>query len=483
MQQKLGFSISPGLAVCAFFLMLSSTAAAQTRPDTSIVGAWQGTLEFGGNKLRVVFHITKTDSGTLGGTMDSPDQGAKGIPLSSVTLRDDSVVLGVTAIGGVYEGKFSAGRSLIEGKWEQSGVALPLNVNYTTMAVEIKRPQEPKPPFPYKSEEVAYENTTEGVKLAGTLTMPDSGGPFPAIILITGSGPQNRNEELLGHKPFLVIADYLTRRGIAVLRVDDRGVGGSTGSTTNSTTADFATDVLAGIEFLKSRSYINPNKIGLIGHSEGGIIAPMVASQSKDVAFIIMLAGTGLPGEDIILTQKRLIEEADSVAPGKVKGDLGRDEKIYTIIKSGKDSAGIAENLRSYLKSTLPEWGADVQKGGGDPEKMIDSQVRSLDSPWFRYFLTYDPRPALEKVKCPVLAMDGALDLQVSAKENLNEIETALKKGGNKDYTIKLMPGLNHLFQDAKTGSPNEYAQIEETFAPEALKVMGDWIVEKTSLK
>ncbi len=471
------------LASSAVLLAVLSSAAAQVQPDTSIVGMWQGALNVGGIKLRIVFHVTKTDSNTLAATMDSPDQGATGIPVSKVTVSGDSVAFTVAVAGGSFEGRISGDKNSIDGKWKQNGAVLPLALNRTTTVIEFKRPQEPKPPFPYKSEEVAYENSAEGVNLAGTLTMPDSGGPFPAAILITGSGPQNRNEELLGHKPFLVIADYLTRKGIAVLRVDDRGVGGSTGSTSNSTTADFATDVLAGIKFLKSRSDINPTEIGLIGHSEGGIIAPMVASQSKDVAFIVMLAGTGLPGEDIILMQTRLIEEAGGAASDKIREDLSRGEKVYTIIKSGSDSAKIAENLRGYLKSTLPEWGADIQKNGGDPEKTIDSRVKSLDSPWFRYFLTYDPRPALEKVKCPVLAMGGTLDLQVPAKENLKEIETVLKKGGNKDFTIKLMPGLNHLFQDAKTGSPNEYAQIEETFSPAALKVIGDWIVKRTSQK
>jgi len=471
------------LAIVVLLPISFSTATARTQADTSIVGMWQGTLDVGGTKLRIVFHVAKTDNDKLASTLDSPDQGATGIPVSSTIVSGDSVTFTVASIGGSYIGRISGDKSSIEGKWNQSGASFNLPLNRTTAAIKINRPQEPKPPFPYKSEEVSYENTKENVKLAGTLTLPESGGPFPAVVMITGSGPQNRDEELFGHKFFLVIADYLTRRGIAVLRVDDRGVGGSTGNTMNSTTADFATDVLAGIDFLKNRSDINSNEIGLIGHSEGGVIAPMVAAQSKDVAFIIMLAGTGLPGEDIILAQTKLIEEANNVPKEKVAKDVAHLGKICSILKSGDDSTKIADEMRSYLKSTVSDWGADLEKNGISPEKAIDSQINQFDVPWFRYFIVYDPRPALEKVKCPVLAMDGSLDLQVPPKENLEWIEKELKKGGNKDFTIKLLPGLNHAFQDAKTGSPSEYAQIEETFSPTALQVMGDWIEKETSHK
>jgi hypothetical protein len=471
------------LAMVTLLYITFSAAIAQTSADSSIVGLWQGTLDAGGTKLRIVFHIAKAEDGKFVSTLDSPDQGASGIPVSSTTVSGDSVVLTVIAIGGSYNGRISSDKSAIEGKWSQGGASLSLQLNRATTEVKINRPQEPKPPFPYKAEEVSYENTIQKIKLSGTLTLPDSRGQFPAVILITGSGPENRDEAILGHKPFLVIADYLTRRGIAVLRVDDRGIGGSTGSTMNSTTADFSTDVLAGINFLKKRSDINSHKIGLIGHSEGGIIAPLVASQSKDVAFIVMLAGTGLPGEEILRMQTRLIEEADSTPKEKISQDVRHIEKICSIIKSGKDSIAIADQLRSYLKSTIAEWGADFLKSGMDPEKAIDNQINQFDLPWFRYFITYDPIPALEKVKCPVLAIDGTLDLQVPPKEDLEKIEEALRKGGNNHATIKLMPGLNHLFQDAKTGSPNEYAKIEETFSPTALKVMGDWIENNIGLK
>lgn len=470
-------------ALSIFIISDYSKSICQTKPDTSIVATWQGTLEFSGNKLRIVFHIAKSDSGVLTGSLDSPDQGAKGIPASSVTLNRDSVKLLVESIGGEYSGKLSADNSTISGKWTQGGISLPLTVNRTSIEIKFNRPQEPKPPYPYKSEEVAFESKTTGMKYSGTLTVPDSGGPFPAAILITGSGVHDRNEEVFGHKPFLVIADYLTRRGIAVLRVDDRGAGASTGDKMAVSSVEHAKDVIVEIEYLKGRTEIDSDKIGIIGHSEGGMIAPMVAAQSKNVSFAVLLAGTGTTSERILIEQKTLIMKSAGVPDSTIQQEIQQDEHIYSIMKLSGDTTTIADSLKGYFNATFAEWGGDAEKKGGAKEKAIDARIKLLLSPWFRYLIFYDPVPELEKVKCPVLAMDGSLDLQVPAEENLKAIEDALKKGGNKDYTIKLMPGLNHLFQDAKTGSPTEYAQIEETFSPEALKVMGDWILERVGRK
>ena len=468
------------MIICILTTLAFSPLMAQIKSETSIAGSWQGTLEFGNTKLRIVFHVTESDSNRISGEMDSPDQGATGIPIRKVTVSGNSIVFDIASIGGLFEGILSDGKQSLEGNWKQNGVVLPLRLNKTTVSIVLKRPQEPKPPFPYRVEDVSYEDTKNSIKLAGTLTLPAANERFPAVILITGSGPHDRDESVFGHKPFLLLADYLTRRGIAVLRIDDRGVGGSTGNKMAATSADHAEDVIAEIEFLKRRRDIDPNKIGLIGHSEGGMIAPMAASQSKDVAFIVMLAGPGLPGEDILKMQRRLIEEADSIPSGKISQDVDRMGKICSIVKSGADSVAIAGQIRSYLMSTVSEWGADLVRSGVDSEKAIDSQINQFDGPWFRYFTRYDPRPALEKVRCPVLAMDGTLDLQVPPKEDLAAIDKALQTSGNMDVTIKLMPGLNHLFQDAKIGSPREYVQIEETFSPAALKVLGDWIEEHT---
>jgi pimeloyl-ACP methyl ester carboxylesterase len=345
----------------------------------------------------------------------------------------------------------------------------------TAKGAALNRPQEPKKPYPYDEEEVAYENKRDGVKLAGTLTFPRGKGPFPAVLLITGSGPQDRNESLLGHKPFLVLADYLTRQGIAVLRVDDRGVGGSTGSTPNSTTENFAADVMAGIEFLKTRKEINPKQIGLIGHSEGGLIAPMVAAQNGDVAFIVLMAGAGLTGEEILYTQGAMIMKANGASAGQLAKQRATQESMFKILKEEKDPAAAEKRLWQEMSKSLTE--EEKKKS----EQTIAAHIKLANTPWFRYYLTLDPRHALRKVKCPVLALNGENDLQVSANENLRDIEAALKAGGNKDVTVARLPKLNHLFQTSETGSPNEYIKIEETIAPVALKTIGDWILKRTT--
>jgi pimeloyl-ACP methyl ester carboxylesterase len=337
------------------------------------------------------------------------------------------------------------------------------------------RPQEPKKPYPYDEEEVGYENKRVGVRLAGTLTIPRGQGPFPAVLLITGSGPQDRNESVAGHKPFLVLADHLTRQGIAVLRVDDRGVGGSTGSVPNSTTEDFAADVTVGIEYLKTRKEINPKQIGLIGHSEGGVIAPMVAAQSGDVAFIVLMAGTGLAGEEILYLQGQLILKANGASAGQLAKQRATQESMFKILKEENDPVTAEKRLQEELSKSLT---AEERK---KVEQAIAVQIKQVNTPWFRYFLTLDPRPALRKVKCPVLAINGENDLQVPATENLREIEAALKAGGNRDIAIVRLPKLNHLFQTSETGSPSEYIKIEETIAPIALKTMGDWVLKQTA--
>ena len=292
------------------------------------------------------------------------------------------------------------------------------------------RPQEPKPPFPYKEETVSYKNGE--IKFEGTLTIPAGKGPFPSVLLITGSGPEDRNEEIFGHKPFLLISDYLTRAGIAVLRVDDRGVGGSTGRDTHPTTADFAQDAMKGVEFLRGRPEIDPKRIGLIGHSEGGFIAPMLASQSDEIAFVVMLAGTGVPGDEIIERQTDLIYRAGGMKGDSLKTILDNQRAIHELLKSGADSAKVRELLYKQTVSAMP--GTNGGQGLTPEQKtrvdaMVNQQVHVLTSPWFRYFLATDPRPFLRKVKVPVLALNGERDLQVDPKQNLPEVEKALKEG------------------------------------------------------
>ncbi|HVP35996.1 MAG TPA: alpha/beta fold hydrolase [Terriglobales bacterium] len=447
--------------------------------DQNAEGNWLGTLSFSGTELRVVFKIVKSPEGKLTATMDSPDQGAKDIPVDEVVFQNGHLSLSLKAIAGGFEGDMKDDLT-IEGQWSQGGMSLPLTLKRTDKVPEAARPQEPKQPYPYDEKEVVYENKKAGIELAGTLTLPKSGGPFPVVLLITGSGPEDRNETVFGHRPFLVLADYLTRRGIAVLRVDDRGVGKSTGSYAKATTEDFAGDVLAGVEYLKSLKEINPKQIGLLGHSEGGIIAPMVATKSPDVSFIVLMAGTGLTGEQILYLQSALIEKASGTSDEVIARDRKLKEQMFAVVKENQDSASIDKKLRLVLNDAIAKMSDKEKQDMGYSPEMVDMTIKQMLSPWLRFFLTYDPKPALMKVKCPVLAINGEKDMQVPPKENLPAIEEALKAGGNKDYTIKELPGLNHLFQTATTGSPTEYAKIEETISPAALTIIGDWIVGHT---
>jgi len=459
-----------------FFIV---SAQQQVTSASGIEGIWEGKLKVPGVELRIVFKISKGPDGTLTATLDSPDQGATNIPVEEVIFKDNTLRLEVKSAGGVFEGKISEDFLVIEGEWKQSGQTFPLTVKRVDKAVEIIRPQEPKKPYPYIEEEIIYENKEAGIKFAGTLTLPSKEGPFPVVLLITGSGPQDRNEMVFGHRPFLVLADYLTRQGIAVLRADDRGVGKSTGDFSQATSEDFASDVLAGIEYLKTRKEINPKQIGLIGHSEGGLIAPMVAVKSANVAFIVLMAGTGLTGEEILYLQSDLISKAMGVSEQEIAKSRQFNAKIFSVIKEEEDNEIAKERLQQTVMAYLAELSDEEKNRIGDPEEYLKAQLQNLLSPWSRFFLTYDPKPTLSKVECPVLAINGEKDFQVPPKENLSAIEEALKAGNNKNFTVKELPGLNHLFQTAQTGLPSEYAKIEETISPVALKIISDWILEQ----
>ena len=434
---------------------------------SDIDGTWMGTLDAGGMKLRVVFHIVNTEDG-LTATMDSPDQGMKGMPATSVTRTGSSLKIEAKNLNGAFEGTISADLSSIDGNWTQNGATLPLNLKRTKdeASLELKRPQVPVKPYPYREEEVSYENKMQNVTLAATFTIPQGTGPFPAVLLITGSGPQDRDESLLGHRPFLILADYLTRHGIAVLRADDRGTGKSTGDFSKGTTADFATDVEAGVTYLKTRTEVNQQKIGLIGHSEGAVIAPMVAVRNKDVAYIVMMAGTGVPGDQVIVAQGEAIRIADGAKPEDAAKDAAKEREIMKLVESENDQAVLEKELREKMK-------------GDVPDAQIGMQISQITSPWFRYFLTYDPATALRKLTCPVLVLNGSLDKQVLPDQNLPVIRKALEEAGNKHFEIDELDGLNHLFQTAKTGSPMEYAQIEETMSPVALEKISSWILKQ----
>lgn len=465
------------LIVVISFMLTQSVIFAQT--NTGLTGIWEGNLVINPSvELPIVFRFEMNDEGGYECKMDSPSQSAKDIPTESVKLIDDSVFVDVKVVAGSYEGKINWDDSEITGKWSQGGQSFDLVFRKVEKATTVNRPQEPKEPFPYISEDVFFENKTDKIFLAGTLTYPNEGNNFPSAVLISGSGPQNRDEELLGHKPFLVLSDHLTRNGFAVLRFDDRGVAESEGDFSSATSEDFAKDVLAAVEYLKTRKEIDHTKIGLIGHSEGGIIAPMAANRNDEIAFIVLLAGTGLPGEEILHLQSRLISEAVGTPEEDIKRSLEFSSVIYDAIKRSGDFVVAEKRIKEHFWSEYMEMTEEEKQKIGDPEIFLDMQVRVALTPWFKFFLTYDPAPALEKVKCPVLAIIGEKDLQVPPKENLPAIESALKRGGNNNYTVKELPGLNHLFQTAETASPLEYGKIEETMSPFALDTITEWLLK-----
>lgn len=470
--------------VVFFFLLIFCFSISGFSPvladagDVDIRGIWKGALSIQGMELTVVVHIAVDSAGALTATMDSPDQGATGIPVSGIRFEGDSLHLEVASVNGTYEAKFLADSLAFDGIWSQGGFELPLKLKKVDKLPERKRPQNPEKPYPYDDEEVAYRNENAAIELAGTLTTPRGDGPFPAVIIISGSGAQDRDGTVFSHKPYLVLADYLTRRGIAVLRVDDRGVGGSGGKTSQSTSQDFAGDVLAGINFLKTHPKITSSNIGLIGHSEGGIVAPMVAAKSKDVAFIVLMAGTGLTGEEILYKQAALIFKANGATEQAIAENRAQQEKLFAILKSEKDDSLAARKLKAVIEKSFENMTEEQREQAGNIEKMVDMQVAQINNPWFRFFLIYDPKTALRNVTCPVLAINGSKDLQVPPEENLQAIEQALRAGGNTNVTIKELPDLNHMFQTCMTGSPNEYSKIEETIAPAALQLIGDWILK-----
>lgn len=439
-----------------------------------VTGTWNGALSIGGMNLPLVLHISMEESGSLTATMDSPQQGAKGIPVQEVKLTQDTLYLNIRAIGGVYTGNVS-GAETIDGHWKQGGQSFPMQLKKGAAEV-IPRPQEPTRPYPYQEQEIVIANTAAGVNLAGTLTLPQGKGPHPAVILFTGSGTQDRDMTVLGHKPFLVLADHLTRQGFAVLRLDDRGAGKSGGNPTTATTKDFASDAQVAYTFLKRQGEIDSKKIGLLGLSEGALIAAQVAAANKDVAFVVLMAGNGVPGTELLVAQNEAIFRAAGVPDTTLQKLLQLRRAQFEVAASDADMYSAADQIRSLEQSAKSNISEQEQKQLGLSPQSEQAIVAQLSSPWMRYFLAYDPALALQQLRMPVLALNGSKDLQVPAAANLAATEQALKAGRNKRYTVKELPGLNHLFQTANTGLHTEYASIEETMSPLALETISAWM-------
>lgn len=424
--------------------------------------------------------VVATDSGSgLKATIDIPQQMAKGLELSNVRFESPKVHFELVAGPGlaVFDGELREG--VIKGTFEQSGIKGTFELK--PAAAKPAPPAEAPPP--YKQEEVKIQSGA--LTLAGTLTLPPAGGPFPAVVLITGSGPQNRDEEVFGMKPFRLIADAFTRQGIAVLRCDDRGVGGSTGSTKDSSSADFADDALAEVGYLKGRPEIDKARIGLLGHSEGGIVAPIAASRSSDVAFIVLLSGSAVTGEKILFAQSELLMRSAGATDAAIKENTEVQKLVFAAVRSGTGWDHVADVMRADMRVALdaapPAQQLPADKRDALIKTRVDAQLAGSRTPWFKFFLDYDPAPTLQKVKCPVLVVFGERDLQVPVALNRGPMEQALKSGGNRNYVIEVIPRANHLYQDAKTGSVQEYTTLKKEFVPELFPLLTSWILKQGS--
>lgn len=439
-----------------------------------ISGTWQGLLNVQGTNLEIVFHVEKQIDGYTA-LMDSPTQGAFDVPTTKTTFQNGKLEIVVSNLAIFYQGNLN--NDSIVGVFNQGGIPFPLTLTRTEKKTQL-RPQEPKDPYPYEVEEVVFTNEKERIELSATLTLPKQKEKHPAVTLIAGSGPNDRDETIFGHKPFWVLADHLSRNGIAVLRYDKRGVGKSEGGYFTATTQDFADDVKAALNYLKNRKEIDSSNIGLIGHSEGGIIAPMVAIESNEISFMILMAGMGVSGIELSAAQNKFIFDKTSLSETE-KETLDRNLKeVYNSVINWSEYVGTNEE-RSKLKDKLEDLWQKLPEEIREQvskETFIEKTIANIATPWYRHFLKINPSDYLQKLSIPVLAINGENDTQVEYKSNISAIELALIKGNNKDYKIKSYPRLNHLFQESKTGEINEYAKIEQTISPEVLSDITNWI-------
>ncbi len=427
-----------------------------------IEGYWSGKVSVPGQQLEMAFNI-KADGDGYSSTLDVPAQGAFDIPVDTTVFQDGQLRLVMNAMNARYAGTLKD--NAIEGEFSQHGMNFPLSLEKGEKETrQMARPQDPQPPFNYSIEEVTFRNEREGFDLVGTLTIPKGEGPFPAVVLVSGSGQQNRDEELMNHRPFWVIADHLSRNGIAVLRYDDRGIGGSGGEVFNATSMDFSYDAEAAFDFLRSQKHIDASRVGILGHSEGGIINFMVASRRPEVAFLVSLAGPAVSGIDVLKEQQAAILRASGMTEEMVQFSSNTNAQLFNIVEASSDRVEADSLMRQLVK------------GWGYNEELTEQTVGAFTSPWMYYFLKYDPTEAIVNTHCPALLLNGSKDLQVIASQNLPAYERIIAEYGKTNLTLQEMPDLNHLFQHCKTGSPNEYFEIEETISPEVLEKIVEFV-------
>jgi len=454
-----------GLTVLCSFL----AAAAQ---ESSLAGYWKGVIQAGGRTFTFVFTFSTDAQKGIQGSLDLPEQDEQNIPVDEITITGNKIYLDMKKIQRKFEGEISPDKKKIVGFYVRStGTRLPLTLERTDSAFSMKRPQMPQPPYPYKEETVVILNADDQTKLAGALTIPDGTGPFPAVVLISGSGAQDRDETISGHKPFLVLADFLARRGAAALRCDDRGAGESGGEHLAATTAVRAADVGWMIEYLLTRKGIDRKRIFLLGHSEGSVIASLVASRNPLVAGIILLGAPGLSIEENLYLQNTLLRKAEGASDAAIAQANILQRKIFSVVEEVTDDEEARAKLRGIYSSNMYERLTDSQK------KSIDERIATLLTPYFRDIIKCDPSVALSKVSCPVLAIIGEKDLQCPPKENIPALEKALRAGENRNFRVIEMAGLNHLLQTSTSGAMSEYASIEETISPQALTAISDWLL------
>lgn len=447
---------------------------------------WRGVAKLPGLDLEfmVTFKPSPAEQG-WSAEIDIPLQNIAGMPLKSVrfdeeihfTIQLDTAAAPPPAVFALER----TGAESAEGTFTQAGSTFVVTLSRITdpnETVELPRPQTPKPPFPYSEREVTYTSPVDGVTLAGTLTIPEGDGPHPAVLMLTGSGPQDRDETIMGHKPFWVIADHLSRRGIAVLRVDDRGVGGSGGDTMQTTAATNVQDAIAGVEFLKRQPEVNGAKVGLIGHSEGAWIAPIAASKSDEIAYIVLLAAPGVSGKELVLMQRDAVRATVGVPPDVRQKEREAHEALLNAIERGAPEADIADALRELARLERGD-AADAEEYAN---RITEQQLPMMTSAWFRDVLSLDSRPALRTLEIPALVITGELDLQVPVDENMREIRGAFDTAGNTKAKLVSMPGLNHLLQRARQGLPGEYLMIQQTISPDVLTLMTEWIQQRTGV-
>lgn len=452
--------------------ILLATGAFQLNHCQELTGLWKGSVKLSSQNLFYMTVHLRVDGEGFSGTVDLDQQGVSGIKLIDLKVSPTEIEFGLEKIPGDPRVNLSWSNGYWEGNFSQNGLTFPMNMDRERREFEESgREQDPVRPFPYEEDEVVIAGPAG--KLSGTFTYPSNKGSFPAVVLISGSGPQNRDEEILGHRPFLVLSDFLTRMGFGVLRYDDRGVGQSEGDFASANTHDFAKDTLSVVNFLQSRPEVN--KIGLIGHSEGGVIAPIVASQSQAVDFLVLLAGSAVTGEEILKLQRKLLMDASANPVWLYYEQEKVHSKAVELVKEKVSPQKFAKALRPEVE----EYVNLVNKNGIaklEVEPLLGQYIAGYQKPWFHTFLFLDPQKYLSELTIPVLALNGSKDLQVQADQNLSAIDKALKAAGNTDYELKYLRGLNHLFQECDTGLVSEYGAIEQTLSPLLLKEVQSWL-------